>query len=491
MPPPPAASHAADSGIRFDARSSAPLSLAGLAERWSDPREWSRVRLGVDVVVLYLAVAAALVAEPMKSGAAGHWLALVFPPLTVACLHLRRQAPESLRSSAVDTACETAGAVSLASMAALALGSVVGTEHPVDVALRLWLFAGVYLTLARIVLLSVRRHIAVAAPTPTLIMGAGEVGEQLVKRLHEDSSYGLRPVGFLDADPKRHATGSTSTGVPVLGGADDLSTALKQTGARRVILAFSSEPDHLVVTKLRACEQQGVQVSVVPRLFESFGNRATIDHIGGVPLVSLVTVNPKGWQFACKHAFDRCFAAIALFALGPVLAAVALAVRLSSPGPILFRQRRVGRDGREFDVLKFRTMRAVPSASVFELKHGCAPGGVEGDDRRTRIGTYLRELSLDELPQLLNVLRGDMSLVGPRPERPEYVARFESEVRRYDDRHRVKAGITGWAQVNGLRGQTSIDDRVEWDNYYIQNWSLALDVRIIAMTIGEILRAGG
>ena len=168
-----------------------------------------------------------------------------------------------------------------------------------------------------------------------------------------------------------------------------------------------------------------------------------------------------------------------------------MAVKLTSPGPMLFHQQRVGRDGRTFDVLKFRTMTAAAPQQGFELADGLAPGGVEGLDRRTPLGRILRDLSLDELPQLYNVLRGDMSLVGPRPERPEYVVRFARDVARYEDRHRVKSGITGWAQVHGYRGQTSIADRVEWDNYYIQNWSIWLDLRIIFMTIAEVLRFRG
>jgi len=170
------------------------------------------------------------------------------------------------------------------------------------------------------------------------------------------------------------------------------------------------------------------------------------------------------------------------------MAVIAIAIRLSSPGPALFRQRRVGRDGHEFDLLKFRTMRPPQTTDEFAPRSGYAPGGVEGTDRRTRLGRFLRETSLDELPQLINVLRGDMSLVGPRPERPEFVKLFSTEVHRYEDRHRVKSGLTGWAQVNGLRGQTSIADRVEWDNYYIQNWSLRFDLRIIGLTIAEVLR---
>ena len=173
---------------------------------------------------------------------------------------------------------------------------------------------------------------------------------------------------------------------------------------------------------------------------------------------------------------------------------IAVIVGSRRRGPVLFRQRRVGRDGHEFDLLKFRTMRiaprrtARPAADGFELEPGMAPGGVEGADRRTRIGRWLRDLSLDELPQLINVLRGDMSLVGPRPERPEFARAFARDVARYEDRHRVKSGITGWAQVNGLRGQTSIADRVEWDNYYIENWSLRLDLRILLLTVAELLR---
>jgi exopolysaccharide biosynthesis polyprenyl glycosylphosphotransferase len=228
----------------------------------------------------------------------------------------------------------------------------------------------------------------------------------------------------------------------------------------------------------------------VPRLFESINERAIFDHVGGLPLISLRPTNPRGWQFAIKHALDRSFAALALAVMAPLMASLALAVRLTSVGPVLFRQRRVGRDGRPFDLLKFRTMSEPdPTRELgFELREGCAPGGIEGDDRRTTVGRWLRSTSMDELPQLINVIRGEMSLVGPRPERPEFVERFVGEVDRYQDRLRVKSGITGWAQVNGLRGQTSIADRVEWDNYYIQNWSLRLDLKILALTVAEVLR---
>ena len=378
-------------------------------------------------------------------------------------------------------------------MLTVALDSMLGDAHPVGLALRLWLFSLVYLGVARTVLLSLRRHAmrSDAFATPTLIIGAGVVGEHLVKRLVGEPRYGLRPVGFLDSDPLLRPDHSAPTFVPVLGGPEHLRMAVEQTGARQVILAFSSEPDHVLVETVNQCQRLGVEVALVPRLYESINERSTLDHIGGVPLLSLHPTNPRSWQFAVKHALDRTFAFTALLALTPVMLTVALGVRLSSPGPVFFRQRRVGRDGRMFDVLKFRTMREPHGSHEFSLPDGCAPGGIEGEDRRTRLGAWLRGTSLDELPQFINVLRGDMSLVGPRPERPEFVERFSAEVDRYTDRHRVKSGITGWAQVNGLRGQTSIADRVEWDNYYIQNWSLRFDLRIIALTIAEVLRFRG
>ncbi len=204
-------------------------------------------------------------------------------------------------------------------------------------------------------------------------------------------------------------------------------------------------------------------------------------------VVELVAIG-GGWQFTLKEAADRAVALVALLFLAPLLVAIALGVRVSSIGPVIFRQQRVGRGGEAFVLFKFRTMVEDSGVAGFKLAHGTAPGGIEGTDRRTPVGRWLRAISLDELPQLVNVLRGEMSLIGPRPERPEYVELFAKVVPGYAERHRVKSGITGWAQANGLRGQTSIADRVEFDNYYIENWSLALDLRILALTVVELLR---
>jgi exopolysaccharide biosynthesis polyprenyl glycosylphosphotransferase len=299
-------------------------------------------------------------------------------------------------------------------------------------------------------------------------------------------------VGYLDDDPPprhdvpfRHA--------PVLGSLSDLPRVVEETGARHVILAFLSRPDHVLIPLVRQCEERGIEISIVPRLFDSINVRVGLEHLGGLPLHGLRPWDTKGWQFAVKHALDRVAAALLILLTSPLLLAIAIAVKLSSPGPVLFRQRRVGRDGRSFEILKFRSMRveggssALDPALIAEQDRG--PGGVEGADRRTRVGTFLRRTSLDELPQLFNVLKGEMSIVGPRPERPAFAEAFGQSIRRYDDRHRVKSGITGWAQVNGFRGQTSLGDRVEWDNYYIENWSLWLDLQILVKTVGVLFRA--
>jgi len=233
-------------------------------------------------------------------------------------------------------------------------------------------------------------------------------------------------------------------------------------------------------------------------MFDTINDRVGYDTLGGLPLLSFAAIDPRGVEFAIKHALDRVLALALLVVLAPIMLLVALAVRLSSPGPVLFVQRRVGRDGKVFDLFKFRSMRVAEHGEPDEEQLGgldyllagdVAPGGVEGEDRRTPIGHLLRRSSLDELPQLFNVLRGDMSLVGPRPERPEYVEMFREDVNRYGDRHRVRSGITGWAQVHGLRGQTSLAERVEWDNYYISHWSLLLDLKILALTLVALFRS--
>ena len=458
-----------------------------------DAGAFNRLRLGVDLVVLYIASAVALLTGGRFYTRADLILAGAFPLVTLVVLRARGWTSERLKSTFVDTISSVVAGAALATMLVIAAAAIFDIARPLTLAVRLWIYASVYLSAARYMLLVIRRR-AISDDvyaTPTLIIGAGVIGSHLARRLVGDRSYGLRPVGLLDPDPLSKPDQLEAAVAPVLGGLDGLSDAVRVTGARHVIFAFSSEPDYMLAPRVRECQDLGVEVSLIPRMYESINERTTLDHVGGLPLLTLHTVDPHGWQFAVKHAIDRTGAAISLLLASPLLLVLSILIKLSSPGPILFRQRRVGRDGHEFDVLKFRSMRLAPAEAArttFVLAAGQAPGGVEGLDRRTWIGRIMRDLSLDELPQLINVLRGDMSLVGPRPERPEYVARFSLEVVGYENRHRVRSGITGWAQVHGLRGQTSIADRVEWDNYYILNWSLRLDFRILALTLAEVLR---
>jgi exopolysaccharide biosynthesis polyprenyl glycosylphosphotransferase len=454
------------------------------------PRSWGKLRAITDVLCLGIAATIALFAAPHTTvTSASRWSTALFPLVAFLLLRMRRAPDEQLSASLLDTLGYVVGMLSVAAMLTIAGDGVFGGEHPGPLAVRLWAFSAVYVGASRAALVMIRRG-AMRTPayaTPVLIVGAGYVGQQIARRLAAEPRWGLRAVGFVDDSPRLSADGAP-LGLPLLGGLEDLPAATEMSGARRLIIAFSGEPDRALLEQLRDCEAQGIEVSVVPRLYESINERATLDHLGGVPLVSLRPTDPRGWEFAVKHSIDRVSGLAAVLLLAPLLGVIALAIKLSSPGPVLFRQRRVGRDGHEFDLLKFRSMAPAPPGESFVPADGDAPGGVEGVDRRTAVGRLLRRTSLDELPQLLNVLRGDMSLVGPRPERPEFVARFAVQHERYEDRHRVKSGITGWSQVNGLRGQTSIADRVEWDNWYIRNWSLRLDLRILFLTVLAVLR---
>jgi exopolysaccharide biosynthesis polyprenyl glycosylphosphotransferase len=323
---------------------------------------------------------------------------------------------------------------------------------------------------------------------PTLIVGSGIVANRIIERLQTHPEYGLKPIGLLDSEgAQQEANINAHHDIPVIGTPDAIAAAIQSTGAGAVLIAFSQVRDELLIRVVRVAHRLKVPVWVVPRMFDAVGERAGVEHLGGLPLLALPNADPRGWQFTVKHVTDRVLAAIGLLAISPLLLCLIALIRVSSPGPIFFGQERVGRDGRVFRCLKFRTMRpADASDAAFELTSSSAPGGVEGDDRRTRVGKLMRATSLDELPQLINVLRGEMSLVGPRPERPQFVEFFEIQIHRYGERHRVKAGMTGWAQVHGLRGQTSIADRVEWDNYYIENWSLILDLKILALTVKAV-----
>src|SRR3954470_3604535 len=408
--------------------------------------------LGTDAVMLLLAVGAALIgakAAHIPSGGSG--IVWAFPPLVIGFLALRGMYRAKITLRILDEAAHVVGATSVAAMSIVAVATFLGgTTHSAELLARVWVFGMVYVSGGRLVIGLSHRHARVQrlVGKGTLIVAAGRIGAQVERRLDEQPELGLRPIGYIDAHPPSDDQ-VAGRRVPVLGGPDELAEIVRTTGAEHVVLAFLSSrgSDAKLVPIVRQCDELDLEVSLVPRLFESINVRVGLEHIGGMPLFRLRTIRPKGWQFAVKHALDRVMAAVLIVVLSPILVGATLAVKLSSRGPIFFRQRRVGRDGRDFDLLKFRSMRLAddppPGNVSVLLPDNTAPGGVEGTDRRTSIGKLMRRTSIDELPQLFNVLRGQMSIVGPRPERPEFVELFERRVDRYEDRHRVKSGITG------------------------------------------------
>ena len=455
------------------------------ASAWSllEASSWARLQLLVDLFMLAAATAVALAVAQGAAPQGTSRAIWAYPSLVLALLFVRGGFVHRPAASAVDVMLGAAAAVSLATMVYVTAATFVGSA-PVDVSLMGWLWGFSLLLLAggrAAVLLGQRRARSLGrVGDRVLIVGDGSVGRRLARRLAEHPEYGLVPVGMLDHPG--YAEGERL--LPLVGAPDDVVQAASQLHARHVILAFPQVPDSELVPLVRRCEAAGVEISLVPRFFESLNDRLDMQRLGALPLMSLRSVDPKGWQFEVKYKLDRWIAGALLLMLSPLLVLIALAVKLSSPGPVFFRQRRVGLDGAAFDLLKFRSMRVSDDRNTQFLPHaGLAPGGIEGHDRRTGIGRLLRRTFLDEVPQLVNVVRGEMSLVGPRPERPEFVDMFGPRVTRYGDRHRTKSGITGWAQVNGLRGQTSLADRVEYDNHYIDNWSFGLDLKIVLLTM--------
>ncbi|MFB1296830.1 sugar transferase [Mycobacterium sp. pW049] len=422
------------------------------------------------------------------------WMLCFFAPTVVALSALRGMYRRTLKRTFLDELPTVEAITAVAAMlllSGLVLNTGITAPRGSAVA-KVWMCAAVLIPAGRLLWIAIKnhhfRHDRMTAPT--LIVGNGRVAAKVVDRLEITPEYGLRPVGIIDDEiPMMGIDRDQPATIPYLGRLEMLDEVITRTGAECLIVAFSRTRDEAMTAAVKTAHQRGVAVWIVPRIYDTVGVHAHIEHIGGLPLIAVPRTDPRSWQFTAKHLSDRFFAALGLLLISPFFLTLMLLVRLSSPGPIFFSQPRIGRDGREFGCLKFRSMRPPRDTdATFVRTDDSAPGGVEGEDRRTPIGKIMRATSMDELPQLINVVRGEMSLVGPRPERPEYVDLFNVQIARYGDRHRVKAGITGWAQVHGLRGQTSIADRAEWDNFYIENWSLWLDWKILAMTVGAVLR---
>ena len=441
-----------------------------------------------DAFMLLLSCAAAVAIGPVKSQDAVGWAA-AYGLSVLVILRARGFYAFRLGGSSVPEVGRIVAATAVAAMAIICARVIAGAETAAaGLAARLWVYSTAFLAAGRFgIAQEARRLWKHGASHPTIILGTGQVGRLLARRLRERPELGLNPIGYVDDEPTSCRAGDD---LPYLGGTCGLDRIVAEHRVQHVIVTFSRTKDEQLLSAVRRCKELGTEVAIVPRLYEQTTHHLTIEHVGAIPLIRVGQPDPSGWQFLAKYTLDRVLAAILVLLLAPLLAAIAVGIRLSSPGPIMFRQRRIGREGREFTMFKFRTMRGDPAAGdeadaawaaeILGVRGSVADGS--DDNRTTRFGDALRRRSLDELPQLFNVLRGEMSLVGPRPERVSYARDFERVIYRYADRHRVKSGITGWAQVQRLRGQTSLADRVEWDNYYIENWTLWLDLKILAMT---------
>jgi Undecaprenyl-phosphate glucose phosphotransferase len=306
-----------------------------------------------------------------------------------------------------------------------------------------------------------------------LVIAAGELGQRVIETVESHRELGFRVVGSLTLRPGK--VGSQVLGVPVLGHIKDVDRVLDAHPVDQVVIALPLEEQAAVKSLMEQLALRTVDVKVVPDLYQYITLYGGLEEFGGLPIISLQGDPMEGWSRVAKRVFDICFSLLAIVLTAPLMLVTALAVKLTSRGPILYAQERMGMDGRTFPILKFRTMRTDAELAGARMAS-------KEDSRRTPIGTFLRKYSIDELPQFFNVLVGDMSLVGPRPERPVFIEEFKRQIPRYHLRHKVKAGITGWAQINGLRGQTSIQKRIEYDLYYIENWSLLMDLKILVRT---------
>lgn len=313
-----------------------------------------------------------------------------------------------------------------------------------------------------------------------LIVGAGALGREITTKILAHRELGFEVAGFLDDDPGKLS--ATICGVPVLGTLGQAEEILEAQRIDQVFLALPLDAHKKMLQMLDLMARECVEIRLVPDILQYATLKAVMEDVDGTPVINLSQVPLQGWSSMVKRMMDVAIAIPVMIALVPIMPVIALLIWLEDRGPIFYRQERMGLDGKPFLIVKFRTMRVDAEATSGPV------WAIKDDPRRTRVGRFLREGSLDELPQIWNVLMGDMSIVGPRPERPTFVREFKHKIPRYMLRHRVKSGITGWAQVHGWRGNTSIKKRIQYDLYYIQNWTLALDFKILWMTVRHALR---
>ncbi|MBI4982314.1 MAG: undecaprenyl-phosphate glucose phosphotransferase [Candidatus Omnitrophica bacterium] len=308
-----------------------------------------------------------------------------------------------------------------------------------------------------------------------LIVGDGVLGQDVEKKITEHAEYGFKVIGFLSQD--KESVGKVVNNIPVLGTYKDVKEIIKNYNIDQLILALSFDHLRFIRPILGMVYDEMCEIKLIPDLFQYFTVRQSIDVLDGLPIINLRESPLYGWNRLLKRIFDIVVSMIIVFICSPLMCLAAVLIKLTSAGPVFYKQERMGLDGKNFSILKFRSM------FLNAEKETGAVWAVQNDARRTKIGKIMRSISFDELPQFFNVLKGQMSIVGPRPERPEFMQEFKKRIPEYMLRHKMKAGITGWAQINGLRGNTSLEERTKFDLYYIENWSFAFDLNIIFRTI--------
>jgi exopolysaccharide biosynthesis polyprenyl glycosylphosphotransferase len=312
-----------------------------------------------------------------------------------------------------------------------------------------------------------------------LIAGAGQLGRTVADKFIDHQELGFRVVGFLDDRLRGEFAGHR--GIPIVGGLDEIGAVVERMTVDSLYIALPLEAHKKIRELVAFAHREALDAKVAWDYLTDVSIRAGVEDLDGMPIVSLSEPPIRGWHWLAKRIMDAAVSSVLLLLLAIPFAFVALLIKLTSRGPVLYRQERMGLDGKPFLIYKFRSMYEDAERETGPV------WAVSDDPRRTPVGRFLRRFSIDELPQLLNVLKGDMSLVGPRPERPSFVKEFKTRIPQYMLRHKVKCGMTGWAQVNGWRGNTSIEKRIEHDLYYIQNWSLSLDVKILWRTWRAVL----
>ena len=346
----------------------------------------------------------------------------------------------------------------------------------------LWITSIVFISSGRVLLLGIERTFYRQGKNlqHTLLIGSGELANQVCTRLDGHPSFGFRLVGYF-ADTKADHSLELSRRA-YLGPIGEAPPYIRQEGIEVVFLAMEASHHERVVQLVTECEGLNVEFMMVPDVLNLLASHVTVRELEGIPFLRVKTIPFSVWGRILKRTIDIAVSSLLLLLLSPIWLVLFVLIPLTSKGPPLFKQERLGLDGKRFTMYKFRSMRENAEAET-------GPVWTKRDDaRRTGLGVFLRKTSLDELPQLFNVLKGDMSLVGPRPERPYFVDQFRQLVPKYLDRHRVKAGMTGWAQVNGLRGDTSLEERIKYDLYYIENWSVSFDMKILLRTLGTAVR---